>query len=319
MEEKKDGPDTGYAQASSVAFEKAQKATFHKHAKACDIIITTAAIPGRASPVLLEDYMVADMKPGSVIIDLGAVGGGNCTMTKKGETIVTPNGVTIVGELDFPSKMAPQASQMYAQNMLNLVDHIGTADASDKEFSAAKVLANLQKIAEKNMSEVVCDQVICGYNGEVVQSPPPPSVTVAPPKIAAPETTTEKVEIAKAALVSNSVFVKHYMLMFYVAVVMFLVALLDNEILIQLMMVFMLAAWVGYMLVYGVHPALHTPLMSVSNAISGQVILGGIFMVSSKQTGTAACASAATFIAAINVAGGFVVTAKMLKMYVKEK
>lgn len=258
------------------------------------------------------------MKAGSVIVDLASLGGGNCTMTQAGQTIVTENGVTIVGDLDFPSKMAPQSSQMYAQNMFNLLDHIGQANPQDKEFSADKVLTNLTKIAEKQLSDVVCDQVICGYNGEVIQSPPPPSVTVAPGKPKAAPGDGEKAVIAKASLVSNSVLLKHYMCMFYFVVLMVGVAFLDNEILIQLMLVFMLAAWVGYMLVYGVHPALHTPLMSVSNAISGQVILGGIFMVSSRESGTQVCAALATFIAAINVAGGFVVTGKMLRMYKKE-
>jgi len=121
--------------------------------------------------------------------------------------------------------------------------------------------------------------------------------------------------IKKASLVSNSIFLTSQSLALFFALFMLLVAFLDNEILIQLMMVFMLAAWVGYMLVEGVHPALHTPLMSVSNAISGQVILGGIFMISSDNMVTAGLAGLAIFIASMNDFGGFMVTYKMLKMF----
>merc|ERR1719356_2050559 len=122
---KEDGAGAGgYAKESSEAFQQAQKDTFHKHAKEVDIIISTAAIPGRKSPVLIEDYMGKDMKPGSVIVDLAAAGGGNCTLTKPGEKYTTDNGVTIIGYMDNPGRMASQASMMYAQNMYNLVNHI---------------------------------------------------------------------------------------------------------------------------------------------------------------------------------------------------
>merc|ERR1719181_2338080 len=121
----------GYAKESSAEFQAAQKATFHKHAKEVDIIITTAAIPGRKSPVLIEDYMVADMKPGSVIVDLGAAGGGNCALTKPGEKYVTKNGVTIIGYTDLAARMGEQASAMYATNMLNMVTHFTGKDGAD--------------------------------------------------------------------------------------------------------------------------------------------------------------------------------------------
>merc|ERR1719236_23668 len=114
----------GYAKESSAEFAAAQKATFHKHAKEVDIIITTAAIPGRKSPVLIEDYMVKDMKPGSVIVDLAAAGGGNCTLTRAGEKYTTDNGVTILGYTDLAGRMGLQASAMYATNMYNMVTHI---------------------------------------------------------------------------------------------------------------------------------------------------------------------------------------------------
>ncbi|CAD7967521.1 unnamed protein product [Amoebophrya sp. A120] len=328
----------GYAKESSEAFQEAQKQTFAKQCEQCDIVITTAAIPGRPSPKLIEKWMLDKMKPGSVIIDLAALGGGNCTETQKGKTYVTENAVTICGELDFPSKMARQASEMYANNMYNLLDHVMKAkDATTG--TAADVLPNLvanqtlkpaaaeegaEPAAPKpELDEVVCTQVICAYEGKVITSPPPPMPS-APPKPPTAKSGDKKVEIAKASLIGNSVLLSTQFMMFLFALLMLGVAFLDNEILIELMMVFMLAAWVGYMLVYGVHPALHTPLMSVSNAISGQVILGGIFMVSSENNdgninGTAILGAFAVFIAAMNVAGGFAVTFKMLKMFVAEK
>jgi len=305
----------GYAKESSAAFAEAQKATFHKHCKECDIIITTAAIPGRPSPKLIEEYMVQDMKPGSVIIDCAAMGGGNCTITKKGECYVYNGRVTINGELDFPSKMARQASEMFANNMFNLLEHISKA-ADAKNGDCSSILPNLEKNQHKEggLDEVVCTQIVCSYGGNVIKSPPPPMPTAPQKK---PEAATKEA-IAKASLVSDSIFMSHQFAMFAFTMVMLLIALLDNEILITLMMVFMLAAWVGYMLVYGVHPALHTPLMSVSNAISGQVILGGIFMLSSANDAMGIFGAIAVFIASLNVAGGFTVTYKMLLMFVKE-
>jgi len=275
-------------------------------------VITTAAIPGRPSPVLIEEYMIKDMKPGSVIVDLAALGGGNCSATKKGETYVHGGKVTICGALDFPSKMARQASEMYGMNMLNLLEHIAKAKDA-KAGSAADVLTNIDDVMNQKADEVVTAQVVCSYKGGVIQSPPPPMPSAPPAKKA--DAGDQKVVIAKASVLSDSIFLTSQSMAIFFGVVMVIIALLDNDILINLMMVFMLAAWVGYMLVYGVHPALHTPLMSVSNAISGQVILGGIFMVSSKNMGTASLAAGAIFIASMNVFGGFMVTYKMLKMF----
>merc|ERR1719162_2173026 len=122
---KEDGAGAGgYAKESSPAFLEAQKETFAKQLKECSIAITTAAIPGRASPLLITKDMVAQMRPGSVIVDLAAVGGGNCELTRKDEMYVTDNGITIIGYTDLPSRMASQSSAMYAQNMANLLKHV---------------------------------------------------------------------------------------------------------------------------------------------------------------------------------------------------
>merc|ERR1719247_20222 len=145
----------GYAKESSAAFQKAQKATFHKHLKECDIVITTAAIPGRPSPRLIEDYMVKDMKPGSVIVDLAALGGGNCTVTKKDELYTTENGVTIIGHTGLPGMMPGQASAMFAQNMLNLVRHVAKKDA-------AALLPEIDKqLAAGEAGDIIVRSIVC--------------------------------------------------------------------------------------------------------------------------------------------------------------
>merc|ERR1719265_2598791 len=149
----------GYAKESSEAFQAAQKATFHKHAKEVDIIITTAAIPGRKSPVLIEDYMVKDMKPGSVIVDLAAAGGGNCTLTKKDQAYVTDNGVTIIGYTDLAGRMGGQASAMYATNMLNMVTHFTGKDGADA------LLPNIDAALKNEDGDIIIKSVICCKDG----------------------------------------------------------------------------------------------------------------------------------------------------------
>jgi len=311
----------GYAKESSQAFQEAQKATFHRHAKECDIIITTAAIPGRKSPVLIEEYMVKDMKPGSVIIDLAAMGGGNCQLTRKNETYLWEGKVTICGALDFPSRMAMQASDMFGTNMYNLYQHIAVAGAGAKA-DAGDVIPTIDKVMKKEMEEVVTSQVMCSYKGEVLNPGPPPMPAPPAPKKKEDPSGEKKAkgEIKKVSTMGDSFLTTSQFGSFLVFVVCVLLAVLVNDpTLIDLVLVFMLAAWVGYILVADVEPALHTPLMSVSNAISGQVILGGIVMVSSKTTGTAVLGVIACFVASINVFGGFVITLQMLDMFVTDK
>merc|ERR1719487_1606056 len=162
----------GYAKESSAEFQAAQKATFHKHLKECEIVISTAAIPGRKSPVLLEDYMVKDMKPGSVIVDLAAAGGGNCAVTKPGETYMTENGVTVVGALDLPGRMASQASSMYATNMLNMMSHVG-----GKEGAAAFWDNWKAAFAKGEDGDIIVRSILCSEGGKAIEMPPPPQPT----------------------------------------------------------------------------------------------------------------------------------------------
>jgi len=318
----------GYAKESSEAFQAAQKRTFHDLAKASDIIITTAAIPGRPSPRLIEDYMVQDMRPGSVIVDLAAVGGGNCSLTKINEMYVHHNGVTILGYTDLPSRMARQASDMWANNMSNLLDHISQlvrTDGNDQK-GCKKVMSNLKGLVERvirdgnkpeeqSMEDLVIAQSVVAYGGQALNPPPPPPPQGAPPKKL--ESGGAPVDIKKESVVGGGALMSVQSMMICLCGILVFVGWLDYKAFTMLLMVFMLSAWVGYMLVWNVQPALHTPLMSVSNAISGQVVLGGIFMVSSDNTYMAAFAGAAIVVASMNVFGGFMVTYKMLAMFRK--
>jgi len=177
----------GYAKESSAEFQEAQRATFHKVCKEVDIVITTAAIPGRPSPRLIEDYMVRDMKPGSVIVDLAALGGGNCTVTKKDEIFVTDNGVTIIGYTGLPGMMPGQASAMFAQNMLNLVRHIAKKDAT-------ALLTNINKDLEAGEAgDIIVRSIVCCKDGKplVMPKPPAPTATSKPKEVAKKEEVPE--------------------------------------------------------------------------------------------------------------------------------
>merc|ERR1719265_2000927 len=158
----------GYAKESSKEFQAAQQATFKKHLETIDIAITTAAIPGKPSPVLITEDMVSVMKPGSVIVDLPAVGGGNCTMTRKDEVITTSNGIPIIGYTELPGRMACQSSSMYAQNMMNLLRHI-----HGKEKAAGFLQAFDDHLASEE-GDIVTRSIVTCRNGQPIKPPPPP-------------------------------------------------------------------------------------------------------------------------------------------------
>merc|ERR1719356_1497050 len=169
---KEDGAGAGgYAKESSEAFQKAQKEVFHQNCKEVDIVISTAAIPGRKSPILIEDYMVKDMKAGSVIIDLAAAGGGNCTLTKQGEKYTTDNGVTIIGYTDLAGRMGLQASAMYATNMLNMCTHFTGKDGADA------FMPNVEAALSDETGDIIIKSTICCKDGQDVIAPPPPEPT----------------------------------------------------------------------------------------------------------------------------------------------
>jgi len=290
----------GYAKESSAEFQEAQRATFHKVCKEVDIVITTAAIPGRPSPRLIEDYMVKDMKPGSVIVDLAALGGGNCTVTKKDQVYTTENGVTIIGYTGLPGMMPGQASAMFAQNMLNLVRHVAKKDPT-------ALLPNINKELEAGESgDIIVRSIVCCKDGKQLVMPKPP----APTALSKPKEVEKKAEVVvdpfKAELSSAFIF----------TMVMGLLAFMGLGVQTSLLGTFVLAGAAGYQVVWGVVPALHTPLMSVTNAISGCTAVGGLLLLN-KSTDTQAkiLGTIGTAISCINIFGGFVVSKRMLKLF----
>ncbi|MEL6157793.1 MAG: Re/Si-specific NAD(P)(+) transhydrogenase subunit alpha [Cyanobacteria bacterium J06623_5] len=289
----------GYAKTMSPEFIAAEMALFAEQAKEVDIIITTALIPGKRAPLLITKETAELMKPGSVIVDMAAEQGGNCAVTKPGE-VYAHNGVTIVGITDFPSRMASQASQLYGTNLCHLLSDMGGSDNYKIDFE----------------DEAVRGALIT-YAGEVTwpaprpEKPPAPPVPAKPAAITQPEPEDTK---AKSSLKT----------------VLGLVALAAGVIAIGLsappsflshFTVFILACFVGWQVIWNVSPSLHTPLMSVTNAISGIIIIGGLLQLqgsgASSVTATTVLGAIAILVGTINISGGFLVTQRMLKMFRK--
>ena len=293
LEFEEDGAGSGgYAKTMSKEFIDAEMKLFAEQAKEVDVIITTAMIPGKQSPVLITEEMVKSMKQGSVIVDLAAEGGGNCELTEKGERTVA-YGVTILGYTDLPSRLATQSSRLYGNNLAKLVKLLGDAN----EFT-------IDQEDEIIRGALVLDQ------GELSWPPPKVEVSVQPKKIPEKESPEEsEMEVEKKPILTPGLMLGVLSLV--------LVALGwkgENEFLDQLT-VFVLSCFVGYMVVWNVTPSLHTPLMSVTNAISGIIVIGGMLFVSGSNPWIA---GVAIFVATINIAGGFLVTQRMLKMFRKE-
>jgi len=294
----------GYAKESSQEFMKAQRETFHKHAKEVDIIITTAAIPGRPSPTLITDDMVKDMKAGSVIVDLAALGGGNCTMTKKDEIYTTENGVTIIGYCDLPGRLAPQASAMYATNMLQLLKHV-----HGKEGATA-FTSNLYKQLEMGEDgDIVSRSIVTCKDKRALVMPKPPMIG-APAKKKEPAPVKEKPKENPK---------KDAMILATVVTIGIALILLSTGVQVTLVRSFLLAGAAGYQAVWGVAHALHTPLMSVTNAISGLTAIGGIMLMDHMNhhgsVSGKVLALLSAMVSSVNIMGGFVVSQRMLNLF----
>ncbi len=284
----------GYAKVMSEAFIKAEMELFMEQAKEVDIIISTASIPGKPAPKLLTEEMVKAMKDGSVIIDIAASSGGNCELTSPGE-VVEKYGVEIVGYTDLPSRLPAQASQLYSNNLANLMKLLGKAKDGAIELDFE--------------DEVVRGMTVVKEGG--ITWPPPPikvSAAPAPTQEAAPVAIPEKEKMSptkKRGLVA-------------VGAVLFtwFASVAPADFLIHLT-VFVLACVIGYYVIWNVTSALHTPLMSVTNAISGIIIVGALLQIGSDNGWVMFLAFIATLIASINIAGGFLVTKRMLEMFRK--
>jgi NAD(P) transhydrogenase subunit alpha len=304
-EEQQDGSATGgYAAVSSPEFAAAQLAKFREIAPEMDIVITTALIPGRDAPELWTEDMVKAMKPGSVIIDLAAERGGNCKLTVKDEKIVTDNGVTIIGYTDFPSRMAAQASTLYATN----IRHMMTDLTPGKDG-----------LPVHNMDDDVIRGATATHKGEVTFPPPKPKVAAiaaAPKKEKAKELTADEKRAAETAAFKKQT--QNQVTLLGVGAVLLLgVGLVAPASFMQHFIVFVLAVFVGFQVIWGVAHSLHTPLMAVTNAISSIIILGALTQIGSGSWLVVFLAALAVFMTGINIFGGFLVTRRMLAMFQK--
>ena len=281
---------TGYSKVMSKEFIDAEMKLFEEQAKEVDIVITTAQIPGRPAPKLWLDYHVKAMKPGSVIVDLAASSGGNCSLTKPGEVYTTDNGVIIAGKV---SQLPAQASRLYGNNMAHLLDDMGKAE----NFHI-------------DMEDDIIKRAMVTYNGHVNWPPEPLPVskkTAVKQEEVAPPVSNEKksgwgsvialVIIGLALLAIGQVAPKEFM---------------------QHLTVFVLAVFIGWQVIWNVTHALHTPLMAVTNAISGIIIIGGLLQMQSEfGSPISIIAFIAVLVASINIVGGFFVTRRMLNMFRK--
>ena len=303
-EQQQDGAATGgYASVSSPEFREAQLAKFRDLAPEMDIVITTALIPNREAPKLWLADMVAAMKPGSVIVDLAAEKGGNVEGTVKDEKVVTDNGVTIVGYTDFPSRMAAQASSLYATN----IRHMMTDLTPEKDG-----------VVNHNMEDDVIRGATVTHAGEITFPPPPPKVqaiaakTQEKPKELTPEEKRAKEVAAFKAATKQQVGV-----LAIGAILMLIVGAYAPASFMQHFIVFVLACFVGFQVIWNVSHSLHTPLMAVTNAISGIVILGALLQIGSSNWLVVILSAISVLIATINIVGGFMVTRRMLAMFQK--
>ncbi|WP_103333170.1 Re/Si-specific NAD(P)(+) transhydrogenase subunit alpha [Pseudotabrizicola formosa] len=300
-----DGAATGgYAAPSSPAFAAKQLAKFRELAPDMDIVITTALIPGRPAPKLWTADMVQMMKPGSVIIDLAAERGGNCDLTVPDEKIVTDNGVTIVGYTDFPSRMAAQSSTLYSNNIRHML-----ADLTPKKDG---VIAH-------NMEDDVIRGATVTHQGAVTYPPPPPKVAAiaaAKPKPKAVELTPAEKRAQEIAAFKTQTR-NQVGLLAIGAVLLLALGLVAPASFMQHFIVFVLAVFVGFQVIWNVSHSLHTPLMAITNAISSIIILGALMQIGSGSFLVILLAALSVFMAGINIFGGFLVTRRMLAMFQK--
>ena len=286
----------GYAKTMSAEFIAAEMALFAAQAREVDIIVTTALIPGKPAPKLITEEMVRSMRPGSVVVDLAAEQGGNCASTIPGEVTVA-HGVTVIGFTDLPSRLATQSSQLYGNNIRHL-------------------LSELTKNSDGQINVDMEDEAIRGatiVNGGEVTWPPPKPKLQAAPTTKSPELKREEAPVKK-----ENVWLKYLILTASALSFLWLGSVAPPEFMSHFT-VFILACFVGYQVIWNVTPALHTPLMSVTNAISGIIVIGAVLQLSSKVPLVLWLSGFAVMIATINIVGGFYVTQRMLRMFQRGK
>ena len=286
----------GYAKATSEAYDRRAAEIYSEQARDVDIVITTALIPGRPAPKLLTEADVASMRPGSVVVDMAAAQGGNVAGSVAGERVVTPGGVIILGYTDLPSRLPTQSSQLYGNNLVSLLTLLTPG-------SDGRLVLDFDDVVQRSVTVV--------RDGETTWPPPPVTVSAAPPPAAAAPVAVPAPKepwltpVRKAVLTAVGL-----------AVLLALAALAPPP-LPQHFTVLVLATVIGFYVIGNVHHALHTPLMSVTNAISGIIVVGAIVQLTSHDPLVQALAAIAVLVASINVFGGFAVTRRMLAMFTR--
>ncbi len=299
LEFEEDGAGSGgYAKTMSPEFIEAEMALFADQAKEVDIIITTALIPGRPAPELITEAMVESMQDGSVIVDLAAEQGGNCKLTEKNKVVIK-HGVSIIGYTDLPSRLATQASQLYATNLRHLL----TDMCPDKN---GEIIVNMEDEAVRGATVV--------NKGEITWPPPAPKLSAAP-AVKAEETAPEVVEEVKSSLIPEPV--KKFLPLVIAGLALYGLGSVAPESFMNHFTVFVLACFIGYMVIWNVSASLHTPLMSVTNAISSIIVIGALIQISAALPIIKILAGIGILITSINITGGFAVTQRMLRMFQK--
>ncbi|AHW75603.1 NAD(P) transhydrogenase subunit alpha [Neisseria meningitidis] len=291
------GSGDGYAKVMSDEFIAAEMKLFAEQAKEVDIIITTAAIPGKPAPKLITKEMVESMKSGSVIVDLAAATGGNCELTRPGELSVTGNGVKIIGYTDMANRLAGQSSQLYATNLVNLTKLL----SPNKD---GEITLDFEDVIIRNMTVT--------HDGEITFPPPPIQVSAQPQ-----QTPSEKAAPAAKPEPKPVPLWKKLAPAVIAAVLVLWVGAVAPAAFLNHFIVFVLACVIGYYVVWNVSHSLHTPLMSVTNAISGIIVVGALLQIGQGNGFVSLLSFVAILIASINIFGGFAVTRRMLNMFKK--
>ena len=287
--------DGGYAKTMSDEFIAAEMALFAEQAKQVDIVITTALIPGRPAPELWTRDMVQSMREGSVIVDLAAEMGGNCKLTEAGEVVVR-QGVTLIGYTDLPSRLPAQSSQLYSTNLRHLMNDM----CPEKDGNLIV-----------DLDDEVIRGATCVKDGDIIWPPPPPKLSAAPKAAPVPEF------IAAEAVEPQNTWMGTAIAFLAAGAALLGMGAVAPASFMAHFTVFVLACFVGYMVIWNVSPSLHTPLMSVTNAISSIIIIGALIHISAVDQWMLYLSASAIFITSINIVGGFAVTRRMLAMFQK--
>jgi len=303
LEFEEDGSgEGGYAKVMSKEFIEAEMALFAQQARDVDIIITTALIPGKPAPKLVTEAMVKSMRDGGVIVDLAAEQGGNCELTAPGK-VVKKHGVNIVGYTDLPSRMAAQSSQLYATNIYNLLEEMCPEKNGELEVDFDNVVVRGATVVKV---------------GEITWPPPPIEVSARAPsysgqtkEVEVEAKKTEPKKSSRVALAAKSAWLP----IFISGLALFGLGLVAPASFMAHFTVFVLSCFIGYMVIWNVSPSLHTPLMSVTNAISSIIVLGALAQLSSHSSVVMYLSIIAVFITSVNIIGGFSVTQRMLQMF----